>query len=54
LKESVGARIKELREEGLIEKVNRGEHKISTVKLEKFLDNLINKLSLVESVEASG
>lgn len=47
----VGARIKDLRDDGLVEKVSRGKHKIVTVKLEKFLDNLINKLSPAESEE---
>jgi len=55
LKESVvGARIKELRDEKLIERVSKGKHKISIVKLEKFLDSLINKLSPAESAEESG
>jgi predicted HTH transcriptional regulator len=47
LKENVvSARMKELRDEKLVEQVSKGEHKISTVKLEEFLDELLNKLGL--------
>jgi translation elongation factor P/translation initiation factor 5A len=54
LKESVvGARIKELRDEGIIERVSKGKHRISTVRLEKFLDGLLNKLNPSKPVEGS-
>jgi len=39
----VGARLKDLRE-GVVEQVARGEHKISTVNLESFLDKLLEKV----------
>ncbi len=40
----VSARLKDLRDEGLVEQVARGEHKISTVNLELFLDKLLEKV----------
>ena len=40
----VGARLKDLREEAVVEQVARGEHKISTVNLESFLDKLLEKV----------
>ena len=47
LKENVvSARMSDLREEKLVEQVSKGEHKISTAKLDDFLDELLNKLGL--------
>ena len=40
----VHARLKELRNEGYVEQVRRGEHRISTVKLEEFLDRVLEKI----------
>jgi|Deesub1362A_J573_1020465.scaffolds.fasta_scaffold01624_8 DNA-binding transcriptional ArsR family regulator len=40
----VSARLKDLRDEGLVEQVARGEHKISTVNLESFLDKILEKI----------
>ena len=40
----VGARITELKDDKYIEKISTGEHKVSTVKLEEFLDKLLAKL----------
>ena len=40
----ISARLKDLRDEGIVEWVARGEHKISTVNLESFLDKLLEKL----------
>lgn len=40
----VGARLKDLRDEGILEQVSRGEHKISTVGLEDFLNKLLEKV----------
>lgn len=40
----VSARLKDLRDEEIVEQVARGEHKISTVNLESFLDKLLEKV----------
>jgi predicted HTH transcriptional regulator len=43
-KNVLAARLNDLRKEGLVEQVARGKHKISTVKLEEFLDNVLQKI----------
>ena len=40
----IAARLNDLRNEGLVEQVARGEHKISTVDLEFFLDKILEKV----------
>ncbi len=40
----VAARLKDLRDEDLVEQVTRGEHRISTVNLESFLDKILEKI----------
>ncbi|MCX7998245.1 MAG: winged helix-turn-helix domain-containing protein [Leptospiraceae bacterium] len=40
----VAARLKDLRDDGIVEQIVRGEHKISTVKLEEFLDRVLEKI----------
>ena len=40
----IAARLKDLRDEELVEQVTRGEHRISTVSLESFLDEILEKI----------
>ncbi len=40
----IAARLKDLRDEELVEQVTRGEHRISTVNLESFLDKILEKV----------
>jgi len=40
----VSARLKDLTDGGLIERVGRGEYKILTIKLEEFVDKILDKI----------
>jgi len=40
----IAARLKDLRDEDFVEQVTRGEHRISTVNLESFLDRILEKI----------
>jgi len=40
----VSARLKDLNDNGLVERVGRGEYKILTIKLEEFVDKILNKI----------
>jgi len=41
---TIAARLKDLRDKDLVEQVTRGEHRISTVNLESFLDKVLEKI----------